>query len=91
MLNPNEEGRFKQLLLYVTDNPGSAYALQIGETTVHTRFDTCYESDNGMEMDEPGYEEYWCIAFQDICSGKLFEISYHNLPEQVWDGMIQVI
>ncbi len=68
MLNPNEEGRFKQLLLYVTDNPGSAYALQIGETTVHARFDTCYESDNGMEMDERGTKSIGAPLFKTFAA-----------------------
>ncbi len=91
MLNPNEEGRFKQLLFYVEENPPSVYTLHIGNTKVLVYFDTCFESDNGLEMDESGYEEFWCIVFQNINTGELFEVNYHNLPDQVWAGKIQVI
>lgn len=91
MLNPNEEGRFKQLLFYVEGNPDHVYTMYIGSTKVSVYFDTCFESDNGIETEEPGYEEFWCIAFQNINTGELFEVNYHNLPDQVWDSNIQVI
>jgi len=59
-------------------------------------FDTCYESDNGLEMDEQGYEEFFCYLFKvrKILSaskenatayqeGTFFEINYHTLPVEM--------
>lgn len=57
------------------------------------RFDTCYDSENCKEEDDPEYEEFKGYAFEikevlylnekykDIYKkGKYFEICYHNCP-----------
>lgn len=62
-------------------------------TELIASFDTCYESDNGLEMDEQGYEEFFCYLFKVIKilsaskesvtaypEGTFFEINYHTLP-----------
>lgn len=59
------------------------------------RFDTCYDSENCKDEDNPEYEEFRGYAFEikkvlylneeykDIYKeGKYFEICYHNCPEE---------
>ena len=56
---------------------------------VETTYDTDYESDNGLEEDEDGYEEYQCILFRRIPDGALIELNYHNIPVKViYNGQV---
>ena len=50
-----------------------------------------YESDNGLEDEEEGYEEYNAIAFLNIATDELFEINYLNLPKSIVCGDIEVL
>ena len=50
-----------------------------------------YESDNGLEDDEEGYEEYNAIAFLNIETNELFEINYLNLPKTIVCGDVEVL
>ena len=51
--------------------------------TITAKYDTMYETDNGLEDDEDGYEEYNAIAFLNIQTDELFEINYLNLPKSI--------
>ncbi len=88
MLNPKEEGCFKTLYRHASHHGGKTYRLlyQNGDSRLAT-FDTIYETDNNLELDDPDYEEFNAILFCDLATGKLFEVTYHNLPASVWcDG-----
>lgn len=60
---------------------------------IKAKFDTCFEDDNDLEMDEEGYEEFTSFAFTAISvSGELpvsitedngFLIDYHNFPDEI--------
>lgn len=84
--------RFIKLHLYANDHPSAVFRFvdDTGNSLLAT-FDTAYETDNGLELDEDGYEEYNAMAFCEESTKKLFEISYHNLPFEVWDGKERVI
>ncbi|MCL2383753.1 MAG: hypothetical protein FWC79_06475 [Oscillospiraceae bacterium] len=58
--------------------------------------DACYETDNGIEMNEDGYEEFMACAvmilevvFQEedaekkYSEGEFLEITYHNYPKKI--------
>lgn len=62
-------------------------------TELIASFDTCYESDNDLEMDDEGYEEFYSYVFEIIKvlsvkeedsdkyrTHSLFEVNYHTLP-----------
>lgn len=62
-------------------------------TELIVSFDTCYESDNDLEMDEEGYEEYFSYVFmiekvlsvskenaEKYKENTLFELNYHTIP-----------
>lgn len=50
---------------------------------VEALYDTDFESDNGLDEDEDGYEEFQCILFKRISDGSLFEVNYHKIPVKV--------
>ena len=92
MLNNFEKGAFSTLLRYFHQHPTSIYQLILKDgRMIKASYDTDYESDNGLEDDEEGYEEYHCILLKNIIDNSLFEINYHNFPERVECGGMQVI
>lgn len=70
------------------------YTLKFADgSIVETKPFTCYDSDNGLDLDEEGYEEFFACAmkitkvitdsknrFKDM---KYIEITYHNYPQEV--------
>ena len=83
--------RFLTLLKYLHSNENAVYKLIFDESEILAYYDTDFESDNGLDEDEDGYEEYQCIAFKKVNDGTLFEVNYHNLPTEVIRGKIQII
>ncbi len=65
------------------------------KATIYASYETAYESENGLDEDDPDYEEYYvCVVkvhqiLQDIGDhdleipdeGCLYEINYHNIPD----------
>ena len=61
---------------------------------IEAQVDTCYETDNGLEMEDPDYEEYHACAMRIVKviedkngsfkEGSLIEINYHNYPQQIY-------
>ncbi len=47
------------------------------------KFDIIWEDDNGLELDDPGYEEYYLTLFNDIKIGKDVLICYHDIPKEI--------
>ncbi len=91
MINRNEEGTFKQLLQFINQHPNDLYTLYCGSTKTEANYVTDYESDNGLELDDDGYEEYQCIVFKSAENGTLFEINYHTMPDKITSGETIVI
>ena len=56
-------------------------------------FDTCFEDDNGFEMDDPRYEEYISFVFKIsqifgkppvyITEDEYFCVDYRNFPDEI--------
>lgn len=76
--------RFNTLLSSVHENENALYVLYDNNNQcVEAVYETDYESDNGLEEGEEGYEEYQCIVFKQISDGSLFEVNYHEIPVKV--------
>ncbi len=80
-MNFINENRFDLLLKWVHDYPMGKYELYDNEAHfVEAVYDTDYESDNGLDENDDGYEEFQCIAFKRITDGKLFEVNHYQIP-----------
>ena len=76
--------RFNSILQHVHTHENSTYKLfDNNNHYVEALYDTDYESDNGLDEDEEGFEEYQCIVFKRTDNGNLFEINYHNIPVSI--------
>lgn len=90
IINPKEEGGFDNFARFVEKRAYSHNKYKLvfeDKSVVNCIFDTCSESDNCLDLDDPAYEEYWMIVFKNLATGELFEVNYHNMPVEVWcDG-----
>lgn len=79
---------FNKLLDFIHENENSIYTLvDFTGSEIKAKYDTDYESDNGLEETNPNFEEFQSIIFEDLNSGNLFEINCHCLPAKVFcDG-----
>ena len=92
MLNRNEEGNFNKLFDFFLENRNAPCTLIFAEgKKVFASFDTCYESDNELELDDPNYEEFNSIVMRNEETDKLFEFNYHNMPTEVYCGDKRII
>ena len=92
MIKEELEQKLETLHQYVTDNPDAELKM-IDESGsfIFATFDTAYASDNGLDPEEEGYEEYNAIAFCEKTTGELFEMAYFNIPTEVWHNGKQII
>ena len=88
----------------ISNDPYTVYTLKFQEGSIlKAEMDTCYETDNGLDLDEEGYEEYSACAMRildvikDMTLEKIYkknmliEINYHNYPESIIDSNSKVI
>ena len=87
MINPNETPRFDTLFRFTHGHEKGLYTFCYSNGNEEiVRYDTDYETDNNLELDDPDYEEFFAIVFRRE-SGELFEVTYHNLPDSIFcDG-----
>lgn len=93
----NEKRIMENLFLSINDNATQTYILTYSDgDIIEAQVDTCYETDNGLDDDDPNYEEYHACAMkiikkivdktQKLKEGNLIEINYHNYPQQMKDS-----
>lgn len=92
----NEKRIMENLFLSINDNATQIYILTYSDgDIIEAQVDTCYETDNGLDDDDPDYEEYHACAMkivkiivdktQKLKEGSLIEINYHNYPQHIKD------
>lgn len=78
------QDRMEILLNYTHNHVSGSYRLYDNNGNyVDAYYDTDFESDNGLEEDEEGYEEYQSIVFRRVSDNSLFEVNYHMIPVKV--------
>lgn len=83
MMKLNKE-RMETLLNFTHSHEDGIYRLYDNKGNyVDAYYDTDFESDNGLEEDQEGYEEYQSIVFRKVSDNSLFEVNYHLIPVKV--------
>ena len=76
-----------------------------GGTAILAKYDTCYESDNNLDLDDPDYEDYVSIVmkiekivnlnnkdgFNWVVDRDFFEFNYHNFPDEIYNSRGKLI
>lgn len=86
------EGLFRA----ISENSNQTHVLEYANgDIIEVQADTCYETDNGLDVIDPDYEEYHACAMRIIKvrkdqnrhfqEGSLIEINYRNYPGQIRD------
>ena len=98
MFFSEKEQRIMEPLFEMVNNSSTKnYKITLeDETVLHAIFDTCYESDNGLEEGEEGYEEFFACLFliQEVAfvkeeykgvyrENEFLEITHHNYPKEI--------
>lgn len=90
-LNNSEEKIYGPFSKYIEENENKKFRF-VYENGVEliVEFFTEYESENGLETNEEGYEEYWESAFKilevvndnknEYQVGKYVLVNYHSVP-----------
>ena len=92
-LNSQREN-FDKLYLCVLRNPGVIYKMAYGEDIFEASFDRAYEVENGFNVGEEEYEEFFALRFNlRLEDGSLnqFEITYRDMPDRVWCNGTQIL
>jgi hypothetical protein len=80
----NEEMMIKALIQKNKENPSEILTFVFENGISFTGIiNTFYETDNGLEMDEEGYQEYYVCAVS-VENGRIEEIGGSNLPKAVY-------
>lgn len=86
-----ENNGFSEFYRYVLKHSNETYVFVYGEKNITATFDCMYESDNGLEDNEDGYDEYHAISFLDLETKELFEVNYSNLPTSIMCGEDKIL
>ncbi|MBQ6470343.1 MAG: hypothetical protein IJJ33_00030 [Victivallales bacterium] len=79
-----EKETFGKLYAFTSTNPDAILTITMNNGVVFNAVaDTDYETDNGLEMSDPGYEEFHAMLLRRIDTGELLEITYHNFPRRI--------
>lgn len=87
MINKNEKQFFDKLYKYVHEHINEKYDIYFDENTNQKAvFETDYETDNGLEIEDKKYEEYCEILFKPYDGEGFITVNYHTLPYKIVCG-----
>ena len=66
MINSHETKKFDFLYNFIHEHSEGTYRITFKDgTEISAEYDTDYETDNGVDIDDSSYEEYIAIIFQN--------------------------
>ncbi len=84
MFTEKEQGTIAMLYRFLKRNPGAILNVEFeGQPPFEAVKDTSYETDNGLELGEEGYEEFYAILLQRIDNKELIELTYLHFPVRI--------
>ena len=87
MIQEKEEKTIGVLYDFFEKHPMAVVTVEFeNERPFLATFDGDYETDNGLEIDEVGYEEFIAILLQRKDNGQLEELTYHRFPKRILWG-----
>ena len=92
-----ENNGFYKVLTFITEKwkegtiSNLLFTLLYDNKNITAKFDTMYESDNGLEEDEKDYEEFNVILFEDQETKTLFELTYNSMPKEIYCGELKIL
>ncbi len=84
MFNEKEQNTIGVLYRFLKQHPTAMLLVEFeGQTPFIAQKDTSYETDNGLELDEEGYEEFYAILLRRQEDKELIELTYHHFPKRI--------
>ena len=91
MINNKENKYFDKLYIYVHEHMNDIYDIYYDNNIiVKAKYDTDYETDNGLELDEKGYEEYCEMLFKPINGDGFIVLNYNTLPLKIMCNGLEI-
>ena len=92
-LNDKEEYVYGPFSDYVESHESEKFKFKYSDgTELIVEFETEYESENGLDLNDDGYEEYWEMAFKILkilkdnkntySAEQYVLVNYHNIPQK---------
>ena len=84
MFTEKEQNTIGTLYRFLKNNPNAILQVEYeGQPMFQAVKDTSYETDNGLEVDEEGYEEYYAILLRRTDNKELVELTYKHFPLRI--------
>ena len=84
MFIDKEQNTIGKLYDYLKANPKAILEVEFpSEPVFQAVNDGAYETDNGLDIDEEGYEEYNAILLQRLDNKEYVELSYLHFPLRI--------
>ena len=84
MFTQKEESTIGVLYRFLHRHPNEVIEVEFeNESKYQAVMDTSYDTDNGLEMDEEGYEEFYAILLRRQEDKELIELTYHHFPKRI--------
>ena len=84
MFTDKEQNTIGKLYRFLKANPRAILEVEFEGGPVYKAIkDTSYETDNGPEIEEKGYEEFYAILLQRLDNKEYVELTYLHFPLRI--------
>ena len=84
MFTDKEQNTIAKLYRFLKANPRAILDVEFEGVPIYKAVkDTSYETDNGLEIGENGYEEFYAILLQRLDNKEYVELTYLHFPLRI--------